>query len=158
MGKQRSVCIFLLVSTLAICAQAEETMVDIEGFAFQPSALTVSPGTIVTWTNQDNAPHTVTSSEGKFDSGSLNKGQKFSFNFTAPGVYDYRCNIHPSMRGQIEVTSAKAAASPATMQEQDTEANQTSAPYGTGQQQPGFGISLALVGILAVALLLSRKD
>ena len=159
MGKQRSIGIFLLLSMLATCAQAEE-MVDIEGFAFQPATLTVPPGTTVTWTNQDNAPHTVTSVDGKFDSGSLSKGQKFSFNFTEPGVYDYHCKIHPSMRGQIEVTSAKAAESPAAAApEQETEANQTStsAPYGAGQQQPGFGAALALVAVLAIASLLLRK-
>ena len=158
MGKQRSIGIFLLLSVLATCAQAEEMMVDIEGFAFQPATLTVPPGTTVTWTNQDNAPHTVTSVDGKFDSGSLSKGQEFSFNFTEPGVYDYHCKIHPSMRGQIEVTSAKTAESPAAVApEQETKANQTSAPYGAGQQQPGFGAALALIGILAIASLLQRK-
>ncbi len=158
MGKLRFVGIFLLLSMLATCAQAEEMMVDIEGFAFQPATLTVPPGTTVTWTNQDNAPHTVTSTDGKFDSGSLSKGQEFSFNFTEPGVYDYHCKIHPSMRGQIEVTSAKAAESPAAaVPEQETKANQTSAPYGAGQQQPGFGAALAMVAVLAVASLLLRK-
>ncbi|HSD57447.1 MAG TPA: cupredoxin family copper-binding protein [Methanotrichaceae archaeon] len=161
MGKQRSIGIFLLLSmllsVLATCAQAVD-MVDIEGFAFQPATLTVPPGTTVKWTNQDNAPHTVTSIDGKFDSGSLNKGQEFSFNFTEPGVYDYYCKIHPSMRGQIEVTSAKAAVSPiAAATEQEAKANQTSAPYGAGQQQPGFGAALALVAVLAIASLLQRK-
>ncbi len=158
MKKQRSVGIILLLAVLIACAQAEEARVDIKGFAFQPATLTVPPDTVVTWTNQDNTPHTVTSIDGKFDSGSLNKGQEFSFNFTEPGVYDYHCKIHPSMRGQIEVTSEKAAESPAAaVQGQETEANRTSVPYGAGQQQPGFGTSLALVGILAAALLLQRK-
>lgn len=132
-------------------------MVDIEGFAFQPSALTISPGTVVTWTNQDNAPHTVTSIDGKFDSGSLDKEQEFSFNFTELGVYSYYCKIHPSMRGQIEVTATSTASPIVAMPEQGTDANQTSAPSGAGQQQPGFGAALALVGILAAALLLRRK-
>jgi PGF-CTERM protein len=162
MGKQRSAGIFLLLSmilsVLATCAQAEETMVNIEGFAFQPATLTVPSGTVVTWTNQDSAPHTVTSTDGKFDSGSLSQGQEFSFNFTQPGVYDYYCKIHPYMRGRIEVTSAKAAESPAAaVPEQETKANQTSAPYGAGQQQPGFEASLALVAVLAAASFLQRK-
>ena len=133
---------------------------NIEGFAFQPATLTVPPGTVVTWTNQDSAPHTVTSTDGKFDSGSLGQGQKFSFNFTEPGVYDYHCKIHPSMRGQVEVTSAsaKAVESPAVAApEQEAEANRTAVPSGAGQQQPGFGAALALVGILAIASLLQRK-
>jgi PGF-CTERM protein len=162
MEKQRSAGIFLflsmLLSVLAACAQAEDMMVDIEGFAFHPATLTVPTGTVVTWTNHDSVPHTATSTDGKFDSGSLSQGQEFSFNFTEPGVYDYYCKIHPSMRGQVEVTSAKAAESPAAaVPEQETRANQTSAPYGTGQQQPGFGAALALVGMLAIASLLQRK-
>jgi PGF-CTERM protein len=157
MEKLRFVDVLLLLSTLIVCAQAEERMVDIEGFAFQPATLTVPPGTNVTWTNQDNAPHTVTSINGKFDSGRLNKGQAFSFNFTVPGVYDYHCKVHPSMRGQILVTSAKAASPAAAAAEQETKADEASAPYSAGQQQPGFGAALALVGILAVASLLLRK-
>ncbi len=165
MRKLQFVCIALLLSALATSAHGEEMTVDIEGFAFQPATLTVPSGTIVTWTNQDNAPHTVTSSDGTLDSGNLKKGQEFSFNFTEPGVYDYHCKIHPSMRGEIEVTSAKEAAPPAAAaqavaqvaaQKPKTSSNQTSEPSGAGQQQPGFGAALAMVGILAVALLLRR--
>lgn len=151
--------IFLLLSALATYAQAEEMMVNIEGFAFQPPTLTATPGTIVTWTNQDNTLHTVTSGDGTFVSGNLNKGQEFSFNFTKPGVYDYHCSIHPSMRGEIKVISAQGTAPPAAAaQKPETNINQTSMPAGAGQQQPGFGAALALAGILAVAIILLRKS
>jgi len=35
--------------------------VSITGFTFSPASVTVKPGGIVTWTNNDNANHTVTS-------------------------------------------------------------------------------------------------
>lgn len=78
--------------------------VSISNFAFSPATLTVAKGTAVTWTNNDGAPHTVTSTSGAFDSGSLANGKSFTFTFSTPGTYTYRCNIHTSMTGQIVVT------------------------------------------------------
>ncbi len=80
--------------------------ISIAGFAFSPSAVTVKKGTTVTWTNDDNVPHTsVTSQSGGFDSGMLSKGGKFSFTFQTVGTYDYNCGFHPSMRGSVIVTN-----------------------------------------------------
>ncbi len=89
--------------------------VAIHNFAFTPQILTVKVGTTVTWTNNDSAPHTVTSASsmstsatrtGLFDSGTLNPGQTFSFTFTKPGTYFYECTIHfamPSMHAKVVV-------------------------------------------------------
>lgn len=76
--------------------------VAIEDFAFAPEAISVSPGTVVTWTNADPAPHTVTG-EGGFGSDTIDAGGSFSFEFTEPGTYNYRCAIHPDMRGKVIV-------------------------------------------------------
>lgn len=60
--------------------------VAIKSYSFQPSTLTVSPGTTITWKNQDSVPHTVTSdSQGLFDSGTLAPGKSFSFYLPVPG-------------------------------------------------------------------------
>ena len=40
-------------------AAAPATVV-IDGYEYNPSALTIAPGTTVTWVNEDNSPHTVT--------------------------------------------------------------------------------------------------
>ena len=48
--------------------------------------------------------HTVTSSNGAFDSGNLDQGAKYSFTFTQEGTYDYVCKYHSNMKGQIIVT------------------------------------------------------
>ncbi len=87
-------------STDAINA-ASEVSVEISGFAFTPSTLTIAKGTTVTWTQKDAAPHTVTSSA--FDSGTLNAGQTYSRTFDEIGSFDYRCNFHQSMTGKIIV-------------------------------------------------------
>ena len=76
----------------------------IQGFRFCPSPLRVQAGTTVTWTNDDNVPHTVTSRTGpQFDSGSLAQGRSWSRRFDQAGTYSYYCAIHPWMTGRIEV-------------------------------------------------------
>jgi len=79
------------------------TNVDISGFAFVPSTLTVSVGTTVTWTNNDSSSHTIASNDNLFQSGTLAKGATFSHTFGQKGTFNYHCSIHPSMTGKIIV-------------------------------------------------------
>jgi plastocyanin len=77
-------------------------------FQFQPGALQVRAGTRVTWTNQDEITHTVTSGvpgspDGRFDLSLDGKGTSGSATFPAPGAYPYFCARHPSMRGEVVV-------------------------------------------------------
>ncbi len=75
----------------------------IKNFTFNPSPLPIKTGTTVTWTNEDAAPHTVTSSDGSFDSGTLRTGESFSYIFSTAGTFDYICAFHVNMKGQITV-------------------------------------------------------
>jgi plastocyanin len=77
--------------------------ISIENFDFVPAEVTISPGTRVTWVNRDDAPHTATSYENKFNSGGLDTGDKFSFVFDNTGDYSYFCLLHPHMRAVIRV-------------------------------------------------------
>jgi amicyanin len=78
--------------------------VTIRGFAFNPATLTVKVGTTVTWTNEDAAPHTVTSVTGsELGSSTLSTGQSYSHTFSTAGDFDYYCTIHPSMKAKIIV-------------------------------------------------------
>lgn len=81
--------------------------VEIKNLAFNPTPITVTVGTTVTWTNNDTVTHTVTSTSGpaSFDSGHMEPGNTFSFTFTEAGTYDYMCTIHPYMRAQVIVTA-----------------------------------------------------
>lgn len=79
--------------------------VNISGFAFSPSSLTIKAGVKVTWTNKDGAAHTVTSDDGTFtSSGNLDTGETYQFTFMTAGTYHYHCAIHPAMKGTITVT------------------------------------------------------
>ncbi|SES86721.1 Plastocyanin [Methanococcoides vulcani] len=73
----------------------------IEDFKFKPTKLQISVGDTVTWINMDSAAHTATSNDEEFDSGSLSKGESFSFTFAEVGTFDYICTFHPYMEGKI---------------------------------------------------------
>ncbi|HWU40060.1 MAG TPA: plastocyanin/azurin family copper-binding protein [Candidatus Acidoferrum sp.] len=82
--------------------------VTIHTFQFSPTPLEVQAGTRVTWMNQDDITHTITSGvpgkqDGGFDSRLDGKGSTFSYTFTQPGTYPYYCNRHQSMRGEVHV-------------------------------------------------------
>jgi plastocyanin len=81
-----------------------ETMeVKIDNFTFGPAALTVMVGTTITWTNRDDIPHTVVSTDKAFKSKVLDTDEKFSFTFSTPGTFSYFCSIHPKMTGTVVV-------------------------------------------------------
>ena len=75
---------------------------------FSPQNITVVIGVnnTVTWTNNDpnKIPHTVSSNNGLFDSGTL--AGPFTCTFLQPGVYFYRCMFHPLMVGAVVVKPA----------------------------------------------------
>lgn len=79
--------------------------VKIDNFSFSPAVLTVSAGTTVTWTNRDDIPHTVVSSDDPkaFKSKVLDTDEKFTFTFSKPGTYAYFCSVHPKMVGKVVV-------------------------------------------------------
>ncbi len=84
--------------------QAPQTLeVKIDNFSFGPGTLTVPVGTTVTWTNRDDIPHTVVSTDKVFKSKVLDTDEKFSFTFNKPGTYEYFCSIHPKMTGKVVV-------------------------------------------------------
>ena len=86
--------------------EAGEVQVAIANFAFDPPTLEIPIGTTVTWTNNDSAPHTATSSDGVWDSGILNTGDTFSYTFDQAGTFNYICSVHPNMTAQIVVTAS----------------------------------------------------
>jgi plastocyanin len=85
--------------------KASAMEVKIDNFSFGPAALTVPVGATVTWTNRDDIPHTVVSSDDPkaFKSKVLDTDEKFSFTFSKAGTYPYFCSIHPKMTGKVVV-------------------------------------------------------
>jgi plastocyanin len=80
--------------------------VAIVDFDYAPRSVSVAVGTTVTWRNDGVAPHTVTAKDGSYDSGILATGQEYRRQYTAAGVYEYLCTLHPQMTGTIVVGSA----------------------------------------------------
>ncbi len=77
--------------------------VKIDNFSFGPQTLTVPVGATVTWTNRDDIPHTVVSTDGVFKSKVRDTDEKFSYTFARAGTYSYYCSIHPKMTGKVVV-------------------------------------------------------
>ena len=82
---------------------AANAEVKIDNFSFKPQDLTVPAGTTVTWTNRDDIPHTVVSTDGVFKSKVRDTDEKFSYTFIKAGTYPYYCSVHPKMTGKVVV-------------------------------------------------------
>ena len=91
--------------------------------SFTPRELTVAVGDTVTWTNAGQAIHDavdVTSGEdapAAFDSGNILAGESFTFTFTEPGTYEYRCTFHSGQSwgvGMVGVITVEAGPAPNT--------------------------------------------
>ena len=70
------------------------------GKYFVPESIAISKGTTVTWTNNDDTLHTVTSgtpedgnSGTEFDSSYLAPGKTFEHAFDTSGTFDYYCTL-----------------------------------------------------------------
>jgi plastocyanin len=104
----------LLVAALpaATAAQGDQPSVniiepsptDVTAWGFDNTNLTISAGQTVTWANTGAQQHTVTADDTSFDSGPVDPGNAFSFEFDNPGTYTYHCTPHPWMKATITVT------------------------------------------------------
>lgn len=116
---------------------------------YTPTDITVVIGinNTVKWTNNDNMPHTVTASDGSFDSGKLNPGATFAYTFTKAGVYDYLCSYHNWMHGTVTVLTE-------TMNMQPQEEGEFTIALNANEI---YGIiSLGIVGLVAIMIVAGR--
>src|SRR2546430_15380748 len=113
---RKSVCILgslatVMVATLLLSAgspgrsantaEPASTEVKVDNFSFGPATLTVAVGTTVTWTNRDDIPHTIVSTDKVFKSKVLDTDEKFLFTFEKAGTYPYFCSIQPKKTGTV---------------------------------------------------------
>src|SRR5215212_1269285 len=158
----------MLISAPAAPAQDEMT-VSIQDFFFDPDQLTVAPGTTVTWVNEGEAPHTVTSTDGKeLDSATLQPGDTYSFTFKdddAGETYAYQCTIHPQMMASVTVSgggemttpSASASASPSASPSASASASVSPNLPDTGGVSLPLLAAIALVGLGILAQIALRR-
>jgi plastocyanin len=84
-------------------AAAGAATITIDNFSYG-EPLTVSPGATVSVSNNDSAPHSVTSqTAGQFDAQLEGNGQATFTAPTQPGEYAFYCTYHPSMKGTLIV-------------------------------------------------------
>jgi plastocyanin len=95
----------LLPASVRTAPAAGDAQVTIGAFSFSPAELSVAAGTRVTWTNRDDIPHALASSDDprRMRSPPLDTGDSFAFTFDQPGIYRYVCSMHPHMQGMVTV-------------------------------------------------------
>src|SRR5512143_4225913 len=101
---------FLLLAATPVRA-ADAIAVKIDNFTFGPQELKVKAGTTVTWTNEDDIPHTVVS-PNNFKSKVMDTEGTYSFTFTTPGTYKSFCSLHPHMTGTVVVEAQTGSTAP----------------------------------------------
>ena len=91
-------------------APATETQVNVKTFMFAPDPITVDRGARVTWVNEDETVHTVTTGprgkpDGRLDGRLRAAGGRFSATFDRAGTYRYFCSRHsgPGMEAKVIV-------------------------------------------------------
>ena len=95
----------------------EITVIMLEGSSvsgtpdYDPDEITVGPGTVITWVNEDVAVHTATdkaTTGGVFDTGLVSAGGSYSLlsDDLEPGTYEYFCLVHPWMESVLTVTGS----------------------------------------------------
>jgi plastocyanin len=124
---------------------------------YEPTDITVQPGTTITWSNHDTVIHTATSGDsdsgtpdGRFDTGFIQPGKSKTVILIpgAKGKIAYFCQVHPFMRGEVTVaglpiSSVENATAPLT---QPGLAGNATAPL----TQPGLaGNATAPMGVAA---------
>jgi plastocyanin len=144
-----------LVALSAGAAIAADQSVSISGFAFNPATVTVNVGDSVTWTNNDDVPHTATADNGSFNTGQLGSGDSDSVTFNNAGTFAYHCSVHPSMDGTVVVraTAGGGGGGGGAPTQPQTD---TAAPSAVRADQPGAPLG-ALLAAGAIGALLSIR-
>jgi plastocyanin len=95
--------VVVLIGSHFRMAAAAEAEVSIGNFTFSPTPLIVKVGTMVTWLNQDDIPHSIVCPMLKVTSHALDTDDRFAYRFEHAGTFHYLCGLHPHMYGQVVV-------------------------------------------------------
>jgi plastocyanin len=131
-----------IAGTISIVEPADPTQ-----WGYSPQTFTLQTGQAITFTNTGKVAHTVTQSQGAFDTGFLTGGDSRTLTFDAPGTYPYFCQPHPWMQATIVVEGeprGAAAAQAAAPSASIPEAN---------EQPPSIGVPRAMVFVASLLVL-----
>ena len=96
----------LLLACLIVPVAARSdnaAQVKIDNFTFGPAKLVIAKGTAVTWTNQDDIPHSIVLTALSVRSKALDTDKGFTYQFDKAGTFAYICGLHPTMHGTVVV-------------------------------------------------------
>lgn len=100
---------FMLAAFVGAPAVPAEHTIVVRTFTFRPDTLVVTPGSRVTWANEDEIEHTITADSGitgiRLTGALRGKGSSFLTVFESSGIYPYHCDRHAFMRGVVRVTT-----------------------------------------------------
>jgi plastocyanin len=80
--------------------------VSMNNSAFSPASLTVVAGSTVTWMNDDNVIHAVTTADNSIHTGDIAPASSSSVTFNTIGTYNYYDAHNTNMTGQLIVTGS----------------------------------------------------
>jgi plastocyanin len=96
--------ILLACLIVPITARSDDAaQVKIDNFTFGPGKVTIAKGTAVTWTNQDDIPHSIVLTALGVRSKALDTDKAFTYQFDKTGTFSYVCGLHPQMHGTVVV-------------------------------------------------------
>ncbi|MEP9365585.1 plastocyanin/azurin family copper-binding protein [Nocardioides sp. CN2-186] len=105
----------VLATGLAVTPVATSTAigptVSVVNMRFTPATLSTPLGSTVTWQFGDPMTHNSTSTQGFWSSGPKGDGDSYAHTFASSGAYPYRCTIHPSMTGVVNVPVGRSGSS-----------------------------------------------
>jgi plastocyanin len=96
----------IAILAFSLPARAAEVAVDQRDLMFVPTAVTISAGDTVRFTDSDRITHNITIvyPDGTAEDKGMDRFQEdVVVHFTKPGVYKVRCLIHPMMQMTITV-------------------------------------------------------
>lgn len=143
----------LALGAWALPVLAADQSVDMSGFAFSPSTVTVGVGDDVTWMNSDAVGHNATATDNAWATGTVAGGASAAVTFATAGTFDYRCTIHPDMTGTV-VVQAGAASSAPTAPTTDSGDSEVAPP---GDEASWLTLVAGLVALVAALALLSLR-
>jgi plastocyanin len=87
-------------ATVPAPSTASQTVtVFMDKFQLMEQNVTVQAGWTVVWVNKESPKHTATGDNGGFTSGTLARGDSFSFTFAESGTFPYYCRFHGDKGG-----------------------------------------------------------
>jgi len=102
-------CALVLALPLRGAAQNERPQIVhtivIDAASFEPKFLRANIGDRIVWVNKDLLVHTATAKRGTFDSKEIPAGKSWSYTAAAAGQLDYKCSLHPTMKGTLLVAA-----------------------------------------------------